>query len=106
VAIILTDLFARIGHSYLASSLSIIVWSSLALGMSSQCRTIPFLRLPSLISSSPLKRIFSVYVCAFVFAHSQEPNGTPHGMINLALCMTVKSAELKAKKRHALEVRL
>ena len=28
----------------------------------------------------------------------------PHGMIDLSSCMTVKSAELKAQKRNALEV--
>jgi hypothetical protein len=28
----------------------------------------------------------------------------PHGMIDLSLCITVKSAELKAQKRNALEV--
>jgi len=31
-------------------------------------------------------------------------SGAPHGMIDLAHCMTVKSAELKAQKRNALEV--
>jgi len=35
----------------------------------------------------------------------QNDSGAPHGMIDLALCMTVKSAELKAHKRHALEVK-
>ena len=35
---------------------------------------------------------------------SQSESGTPHGMIDLAHCMTVKSAELKAQKRNALEV--
>lgn len=34
----------------------------------------------------------------------QTESGAPHGMIDLAHCMTVKSAELKAQKRNALEV--
>ena len=34
----------------------------------------------------------------------QSEGAAPHGMIDLAHCMTVKSAELKAKKKHALEV--
>jgi hypothetical protein len=41
-----------------------------------------------------------------VICDHQSEGGTPHGMIDLALCMTVKSAELKAQKRHALEVLL
>jgi hypothetical protein len=36
------------------------------------------------------------------FAKSES--GAPHGMIDLATCTTVKSAELKAQKRNALEV--
>ena len=36
--------------------------------------------------------------------HTQSENSTPHGMIDLASCMTVKSAEYKAHKRNALEV--
>lgn len=28
----------------------------------------------------------------------------PHGMIDLATCTTVKSADLKSKKRHSLEI--
>jgi hypothetical protein len=35
----------------------------------------------------------------------QNEKGEPHGMIDIALCTTLKSAELKAQKRHALEVR-
>ena len=35
---------------------------------------------------------------------AQSENATPHGMIDLASCMTVKSAEYKAHKRNALEV--
>jgi hypothetical protein len=31
-------------------------------------------------------------------------NSAPHGMIDLSACMTVKSAELKAGKRNAIEV--
>ena len=34
----------------------------------------------------------------------KSESGMPHGMIDLAHCMTVKSAELKAQKRNALEV--
>ena len=30
--------------------------------------------------------------------------GSPHGMIDLSKCMTVKSAELKAGKKNAIEV--
>mmetsp|Transcript_16257 Transcript_16257/g.45068 ORF Transcript_16257/g.45068 Transcript_16257/m.45068 type:complete len:204 (-) Transcript_16257:293-904(-) len=30
--------------------------------------------------------------------------GTPHGMIDLAQCTTVKSADLKSKKRHSFEI--
>lgn len=32
------------------------------------------------------------------------PNEAPHGMIDLAQCMTVKSAEIKANKKFAIEV--
>lgn len=35
---------------------------------------------------------------------SKTESSTPHGMIDLASCMTVKSAEYKAHKRNALEV--
>ncbi|GMH81905.1 hypothetical protein TrVE_jg6509 [Triparma verrucosa] len=35
---------------------------------------------------------------------SKSESGSPHGMIDLATCTTVKSAELKAQKRNALEV--
>lgn len=34
----------------------------------------------------------------------QNESLAPHGMIDLATCMTVKSAEQKAQKRFALEV--
>lgn len=34
----------------------------------------------------------------------QNETCSPHGMIDLSSCMTVKSAELKAQKRNALEV--
>ena len=34
----------------------------------------------------------------------QTESGAPHGMIDLAHCMTVKSAELKAGKKNAIEV--
>lgn len=30
--------------------------------------------------------------------------GAPHGMIDLAHCTTVKSADLKSKKRHSFEI--
>ncbi len=32
------------------------------------------------------------------------PKQAPHGMIDLSTCMTVKSAELKAGKKNAIEV--
>ena len=35
---------------------------------------------------------------------SKHEGSQPHGMIDLARCMTVKSAEYKAKRRHSLEV--
>ena len=35
---------------------------------------------------------------------SKHEGSLPHGMIDLARCMTVKSAEFKARRRHALEV--
>ena len=35
---------------------------------------------------------------------SKHEGSPPHGMIDLARCMTVKSAEFKARRRHALEV--
>ena len=35
---------------------------------------------------------------------SKNESCTPHGMIDLSACMTVKSAELKAGKRNAIEV--
>lgn len=35
---------------------------------------------------------------------SKSETSTPHGMIDLSACMTVKSAELKAGKRNAIEV--
>ena len=41
---------------------------------------------------------------ALRFSRAQTENSTPHGMIDLASCMTVKSAEYKAHKRNALEV--
>ena len=35
---------------------------------------------------------------------AKSATSAPHGMIDLATCTTVKSAELKAQKRNALEV--
>jgi hypothetical protein len=35
---------------------------------------------------------------------AKNETSTPHGMIDLSQCMTVKSAELKAGKRNAIEV--
>jgi hypothetical protein len=35
---------------------------------------------------------------------SKSPSQSPHGIIDLSQCMTVKSAELKAGKKHAIEV--
>eukprot|EP01035_Chromulina_nebulosa_P017775 gene17775-23379_t len=35
---------------------------------------------------------------------SKSENSTPHGMVDLSKCMTVKSAELKAGKKNAIEV--
>mmetsp|Transcript_24177 Transcript_24177/g.54541 ORF Transcript_24177/g.54541 Transcript_24177/m.54541 type:complete len:133 (+) Transcript_24177:74-472(+) len=48
------------------------------------------------------RRYFMLKGSKLFFA--KKVGGKPHGMIDLAHCMTVKSAELKAKKRHALEV--
>lgn len=36
---------------------------------------------------------------------SKSQFSVPHGMIDLSLCQTVKSAEHKAGKKHAMEVR-
>lgn len=35
---------------------------------------------------------------------AKNEHATPHGMIDLSACQTVKSAELKAGKRNAIEV--
>jgi hypothetical protein len=35
---------------------------------------------------------------------SASPDVAPHGMIDLSTCMTVKSAEIKANKKYAIEV--
>ena len=35
---------------------------------------------------------------------STSESGAPHGMVDLSKCMTVKSAELKAGKKNAIEV--
>ncbi|GMI44049.1 hypothetical protein TrCOL_g5392 [Triparma columacea] len=48
------------------------------------------------------KRYFILKGSKLFFAKSAS--GVPHGMIDLATCTTVKSAELKAQKRNALEV--
>ena len=48
------------------------------------------------------RRYFILKGSKLFFAKSK--NGQPHGMIDLATCTTVKSAELKAQKRNALEV--
>ena len=49
------------------------------------------------------RRYFILKSSKLFFCKSE--NSTPHGMIDLASCMTVKSAEYKAHKRNALEVR-
>jgi len=48
------------------------------------------------------RRYFILKGSKLFFAKSES--GAPHGMIDLATCTTVKSAELKAQKRNALEV--
>ena len=35
---------------------------------------------------------------------AKDAQSAPHGMIDLSICMTVKSAELKAGKKNAMEV--
>ena len=48
------------------------------------------------------RRFFILQNSKLFFATS--PNEAPHGMIDLSQCMTVKSAEIKANKRFAIEV--
>lgn len=48
------------------------------------------------------RRFFVLKGSKLFFMKNEQ--GTPHGMIDLASCMTVKSAEYKAHKRNALEV--
>ncbi|GAB5031869.1 Hypothetical protein NocV09_00701320 [Nannochloropsis oceanica] len=48
------------------------------------------------------RRYFILKGSKLFFAKNEA--GSPHGMIDLSSCMTVKSAELKAQKRNALEV--
>mmetsp|Transcript_890 Transcript_890/g.1950 ORF Transcript_890/g.1950 Transcript_890/m.1950 type:complete len:141 (+) Transcript_890:119-541(+) len=48
------------------------------------------------------RRYFILKGSKLFFAKSETT--TPHGMIDLSACMTVKSAELKAGKRNAIEV--
>lgn len=35
---------------------------------------------------------------------SKDEAGLPHGMIDLSLCLTVKSADMKCRKKHSIEV--
>eukprot|EP00968_Pinguiococcus_pyrenoidosus_P014858 scaffold1355_cov268-Pinguiococcus_pyrenoidosus.AAC.40 len=49
------------------------------------------------------RRFFILKGNKLFFARTESEE--PHGMIDLSTCMTVKSAELKAKRRNALEVR-
>ena len=48
------------------------------------------------------RRYFILKGSKLFFAKNETT--TPHGMIDLSACMTVKSAELKAGKRNAIEV--
>jgi hypothetical protein len=48
------------------------------------------------------RRFFSLKGSKLFFSTSEF--GAPHGMIDLSKCMTVKSAELKAGKKNAIEV--
>jgi hypothetical protein len=48
------------------------------------------------------KRYFILKGSKLYFA--KTPSSTPHGMIDLSQCMTVKSAEIKAGKKNAIEV--
>lgn len=48
------------------------------------------------------RRYFLLKGSKLYFAKS--PSQAPHGVIDLSQCMTVKSAELKAGKKHAIEV--
>jgi len=48
------------------------------------------------------KRYFILKGSKLFFA--KDMSGAPHGMIDLSICMTVKSAELKAGKKNAMEV--
>lgn len=48
------------------------------------------------------KRYFILKGSKLFFA--KTPTAVPHGMIDLSQCMTVKSAELKAGKKNAIEV--
>lgn len=48
------------------------------------------------------RRYFILKGAKLFFAKSET--GAPHGMIDLSTCMTVKSAELKAGKKNAIDV--
>jgi hypothetical protein len=47
----------------------------------------------------------SKFIISIIFFSRAVPQYSgPHGMIDLATCTTVKSADLKSKKRHSLEI--
>jgi hypothetical protein len=48
------------------------------------------------------RRFFILKNSKLFFAKNES--GAPHGMIDLSTCMTVKSAELRAGKKNAIEV--
>lgn len=50
------------------------------------------------------KRYFLLKGSKLFFLRSNQKLAVPHGMIDLSTCMTVKSAELKAGKKNAIEV--
>jgi len=62
--------------------------------------TLPTHPWPSVILS--FGRYFILKGSKLFFAKSEQ--GAPHGMVDLSQCMTVKSAELKAGKKNAIEV--
>jgi len=48
------------------------------------------------------RRYFLLKGSKLFFAKSEY--AAPHGMIDLAICTTVKSADMKARKRHSFEI--
>ncbi len=67
------------------------------------CLLMTYLPPPPLLFWKDWRRRFFILKGARLF-FAKSPHDAPHGMIDLSRCTTVKSADLKAHKKHSFEI--